>query len=256
VKTDFVKTNVPIAVSSPDKNSSGLLQSEPNALRYDNLSLDPDDAAMKLAGLITSGSRILDVGCGTGVITELIRNQKSASIIGIEPDEERVKRAIARGLDVHLGVLSSEFIQRHGPFDYVIFADVLEHLPNPAEIVKIAKTGLKPGGSVVASVPNVAHWFVRVDLLAGRFDYQNCGIMDATHLRWFTRRTIREFFERLGFHVAALDCTLNIDLRDYKYRIPWRWMSPRLRRRVVGKLTAWRPGLFGCQHIVRATLPK
>jgi methionine biosynthesis protein MetW len=242
-------------MSSPDENSSGLLQSSPDALRYEHLSLDPDDAGMKLASLITPKSRILDVGCGTGVVTEIIRGQRSASIIGIEPDAERVRRARARGLDVYLGVLTPEFIQRHGPFDYIVFADVLEHLSNPAEIVTMAKAGLIPGGSVVASIPNVAHWFVRTDLLLGRFDYQDCGIMDATHLRWFTRRTVREFFERLGFQVTASDCTVNVALADYSRRAPWRWLSSSVRRTLVGKLAAWQPGLFGCQHIIRATLP-
>lgn len=242
-------------MTSPDSHSSGFLQTEPDALRYDYLSLDPDDAGMKLAHLIAPNSRVLDVGCGTGVITDTIRRQKSASIIGIEPDAERVQRAIARGLDVHLGILSPDFIRQHGPFDYIVFADVLEHLPNPAEIVAMARGGLKPGGSVVASIPNVAHWFVRIDLLRGRFDYQDCGIMDATHLRWFTRRTVREFFERLGFQITALDCTVNINLPDYQRRNPWRRMPHAFRRKLVGKLAAWSPGLFGCQHIVRATLP-
>lgn len=242
-------------MTSPDSHSSGFLQTEPDALRYEYLSLDPDDAGMKLAHLIAPNSRVLDVGCGTGVITDTIRRQKSASIIGIEPDAERFQRAIARGLDVHLGILSPDFIQQHGPFDYIVFADVLEHLSNPAEIVAMARGGLKPGGSVVASIPNVAHWFVRIDLLRGRFDYQDCGIMDATHLRWFTRRTVREFFERLGFQITALDYTVNIGLPDYQRRNPWRRMPHAFRRKLVGKLAAWSPGLFGCQHIVRATLP-
>jgi len=242
-------------MTSPDSHSSGFLQTAPDALRYEYLSLDPDDAGMKLAHLIAPNSRVLDVGCGTGVITDTIRRQKSASIIGIEPDAERVQRAVARGLDVHLGALSPDFIRQHGPFDYIVFADVLEHLPNPAEIVAMARGGLKPGGSVVASIPNVAHWFVRTDLLRGRFDYQDCGIMDATHLRWFTRRTVREFFERLGFQITALDCTVNINLPDYQRRNPWRRMPHAFRRKLVGKLAAWSPALFGCQHIVRATLP-
>jgi methionine biosynthesis protein MetW len=242
-------------MTSPDSHSSGFLQAEPDALRYEYLSLDPDDAGMKLAKLIAPNSRVLDVGCGTGVITDTIRRQKSASIIGIEPDAERVRRAVARGLDVHLGVLSPDFIRQHGPFDYIVFADVLEHLRNPAEIVAMARDGLKPGGSVVASIPNVAHWFVRTDLLRGRFDYQDCGIMDATHLRWFTRRTVRQFFERQSFQITALDCTVNINLPDYQRRYPWRKMSPAFRRKLVGKLASWSPALFGCQHIVRATLP-
>jgi len=242
-------------MTSPDSHSSGFLQAEPDALRYEYLSLDPDDAGMKLAKLIAPNSRVLDVGCGTGVITDIIRRQKSASVIGIEPDAERVRRAVARGLDVHLGVLSPDFIRQHGPFDYIVFADVLEHLRNPAEIVAMARDGLKPGGSVVASIPNVAHWFVRTDLLRGRFDYQDCGIMDATHLRWFTRRTVRQFFERQSFQITALDCTVNINLPDYQRRYPWRKMSPAFRRKLVGKLASWSPDLFGCQHIVRATLP-
>jgi methionine biosynthesis protein MetW len=242
-------------MTSPDSHSSGFLQVEPDALRYEYLSLDPDDAGMKLAKLIAPNSRVLDVGCGTGVITDIIRRQKSASVIGIEPDAERVRRAVARGLDVHLGVLSPDFIRQHGPFDYIVFADVLEHLRNPAEIVAMARDGLKPGGSVVASIPNVAHWFVRTDLLRGRFDYQDCGIMDATHLRWFTRRTVRQFFERQSFQITALDCTVNINLPDYQRRYPWRKMSPAFRRKLVGKLASWSPALFGCQHIVRATLP-
>jgi methionine biosynthesis protein MetW len=241
-------------MTSPDSHSSGFLRTAPDALRYEFLSLDPDDAGMKLANLIEPNSRVLDVGCGTGVITDTIRRQRAVSIIGIEPDAERAQRAVARGLDVHLGVLSPDFIQQQGPFDYIVFADVLEHLPNPAEIVAMARGGLTPGGSVVASIPNVAHWFVRTDLLRGRFDYQDCGIMDATHLRWFTRRTVREFFERLGFQITALDCTVNIDLPDYQRRYPWRKMSPAFRRKLVGKLAAWSPALFGCQHIVRATL--
>jgi methionine biosynthesis protein MetW len=243
-------------MDSPDNHSLGLLESPPEALRYEHLSLDPDDVGMKLASLIAPNSRILDVGCGTGVVTEIIRNRTSATIMGVEPDAERVEHAIARGVDAHLGVVTLEFLHRYGPFDYIVFADVLEHLSNPAEIVTIAKAGLKPGGSIVASIPNVAHWFVRSDLLAGRFDYQDCGIMDATHLRWFTRRTIREFFERLGLQITALDHTVNIALPDYSRRAPWRWMSARFRRSLVGKLAAWHPSLFGCQHIVRATLPK
>ncbi len=77
--------------------------------------------------------------------------------------------------------------------------------------------------------------------------------MDATHLRWFTRKTIVEFFQRAGFDITALDCTVNIGLPDYSRRAPWCWLSTRRRRQIVGLLAKSLPGLFGCQHIVRAT---
>jgi methionine biosynthesis protein MetW len=243
-------------ISSPDDHSTGFVDHAPGALRYERLSLDPDDVGLQLARLIAPHCRVLDVGCGTGVITEVIQRRRSASIVGIEPDSARVQRALARGLDVHAGFLTEEFVRRHGPFDYIVFADVLEHLANPAEVVAIARQGLKAGGSIVASVPNVAHWFVRTGLLCGHFDYQESGIMDATHLRWFTRRTLREFFERLGFEITAVSQTVNVGLPDYQQRLPWRWIRPGLRRRLVGWLAAARPGLFGCQHVVRATLKR
>src|SRR5262245_42234591 len=82
--------------------------------------------------------------------------------------------------------VSEEFLREHGRFDTIVLADVIEHLPDPAEMVSLLKQGLVPDGSIVASVPNVAHWFVRIDLLRGSFNYQEMGIMDATHLRWFT----------------------------------------------------------------------
>jgi methionine biosynthesis protein MetW len=242
-------------IASPDDHAAGFVQVRPDALRYEHVSLDPGDVGPRLAALIALNSRVLDVGCGTGVITEIIQNQRSASIVGIEPDAARARLARQRGLDAHEGYLTAEFVEQHGPFDYVVFADVLEHLSDPAAVVQVAKLGLKPGGAVVVSTPNVAHWFVRVGLLCGHFDYQESGIMDATHLRWFTRRTIREFFERQGFEVTALSHTVNIGLPDYARRAPWRWLRPGLRRRVVGRLAAAQPGLFGCQHIVRATLP-
>src|SRR5687768_4036128 len=126
-------------MDSPDKNSSGLLDFAPSAMRYENQSLDPDDVGLKLANLITLNSRVLDVGCGTGSVTEIIRMATNASIIGIEPDADRVQRALARGLKVHHGFLTAEFVREHGPFDYIVFADVLEHLANPADMVLIAK---------------------------------------------------------------------------------------------------------------------
>lgn len=240
-------------MTSPDKNSTGFLGQAPRAGRYENNSVDPDNVAAKISFFIPRKAKVLDVGCGTGSISEVIQRMTGAELIGIEPDAERAAAAAARGLTVICGVLTENILLAHGPFDVIVFADVLEHLPDPAEVVLLAKRGLAPNGSIVASVPNVAHWFVRLDLLLGRFDYQDCGIMDATHLRWFTRKTITEFFVRCGFQVVGIRQTVNIDLPDYRRRVPWRWVSVRKLARIVGTLTKIFPDLFGCQHVVCAT---
>lgn len=242
-------------VVSPDQNSTGFLEAASDSLRYDFKSLDPDDIGMIMSGLINPMAKILDVGCGTGVVTEIIKNQTAATIIGIEPDEARVNLASGRGLNVYQGFLTIDFINEHGPFDHILFADVLEHIPNPAEVIITAKEGLKEGGSIIASVPNVAHWFIRMDLLFGHFDYQECGIMDSTHLRWFTRKTIQDFFKRLGFEITGLKYSVNIALPDYNKRVPWKWIPLNIRRRIIGFLAALWPNLFGCQFVIRAKIP-
>jgi methionine biosynthesis protein MetW len=241
-------------VSSPDQNSFGLLAVYPDPARYENQSRDPDDVGMKLASLIRTRDRVLDVGCGTGSVTELIKQQTKADVVGIEPDPARAAIARARGLNVFDGSLSEDILKACGPFDTIMFADVLEHLPNPGELVLLAKKGLVPGGAIVASVPNVAHWFVRLDLLRGRFEYQDCGIMDATHLRWFTRDTLHKFFENLGLRVTNHLYTLNTGMVEYNRCRPWKWFPQAMRYRILRQLLKSYPELFGCQHVVRASL--
>lgn len=236
-------------MASPDRNSLGFLRHSPNALRYENQSTDPDDVAMKLASLVSGKGRILDVGCGTGSVTEIIKARTGAEVIGIEPDSDRQSIAIARGLEVYRGLLTEEFLLTHGPFQTILFADVLEHLQNPGEILLIAKKGLAPGGTIVASVPNVAHFFVRMKLLCGRFDYRDCGIMDATHLRWFTRKTLHSFFSNLGFSVTDHLYTVNTSMAGYG-SAPFRWMP--YKGAVMKAMVRMFPDLWGCQHVVRA----
>lgn len=242
-------------MTSPDTHARGLLGSFPEAMRYERVSIDPDDVACKIAQFVPAGARVLDVGCGTGSVSQAIAELSGGRVVGVEPDGTRVAAARARGLDVHEGYLSTEYVRNHGPFDCVIFADVLEHLPSPAAVVELAKAGLVSGGAVLASVPNVAHWFVRQDLLRGNFDYQESGLMDATHLRWFTRRTVVEFFERLGLPVTAVDFTVGAWHPGYQSQVPWKWIRWRHRESVVRRLVRLWPTLFGCQIIVRAVKP-
>jgi 2-polyprenyl-3-methyl-5-hydroxy-6-metoxy-1,4-benzoquinol methylase len=91
------------------------------------------------------------------------------------------RSAIARdrGIEVLCGFLDEGFTARNGPFDVIVFSDALEHLPSPDDMLKLAIRGLKPGGIILASVPNVAHWSMRLDLLFGRFNYAESGLCDA-----------------------------------------------------------------------------
>ena len=240
-------------MTSPDSDSSGFLATAPDALRYDGHTDAPQEVARMLADLVPVGSRVLDVGCGTGSVSRIIADTRSAKIIGIEPDPCRAAAARARGLEVYQELFTPAIVQRLEPFNVILFADVLEHVADPGSFLQFARRALLPGGRVVASVPNVAHWSVRLDLLRGRFDYQPVGIRDATHLRWFTADTIRSLFETNGLRVISLQHTAGVTLPDYENRRPWRWIRRDRRDLIIRVLARRLPLLFGCQHIIRAT---
>lgn len=240
------------STESPDQNATGLLANSPDALRYDGQTDDPHEVAGMLAALVPMGARVLDVGCGTGSVSCILIKTRGARLIGVEPDAERAAVARERGIEVHQGTLNPELLCALGVFDVILLADVLEHLSDPSALLQMVRKGLNEGGAVLASIPNVAHWSVRIDLLCGRFDYQDCGIRDATHLRWFTARTVRTLFESNNFQVVTLHHTAGVTLPEYFARRPWRWLPRCFRDPLVRALARWWPSLFGCQHIVRA----
>jgi methionine biosynthesis protein MetW len=231
----------------------GLSAVRVDPLRYDRQTPDRWESTGILLSMIPVGARVLDVGCGTGSITRLIRDLRGAEVLGIEPNGERARLAGERGLQVVHGVYEDAIVQRHGTFDVVLFADVLEHLVDPAATLRAVRGALGDGGRVLASIPNVAHWSVRLSLLAGRFDYQPTGIMDATHLRWFTRAGVERLFRESGYRMERMQHSAGMFLPSYS-RPPLGWVPERVRLGVVRRLMPLAPALLGCQHVVEARL--
>jgi methionine biosynthesis protein MetW len=245
--SDAVIVELPVG---SDEGTGGFLATAPNPYRYDgNHDLDPLEVSGIVASHVARGSRVLDVGCGTGALSVLLRDAKSAEVIGVEPDASRAELARERGIETVNGVLSDELLPTLGEFDVAIYADVLEHLVDPmAELVKV-RPFLKSTGVVVISVPNVAHWSVRMSLLFGHFRYAEVGIMDATHLRWFTEETLRELLEQAGIELVSIERTAGVTLPCY-WQTPTKYMPSRVRDVIVRRASRWFPRLFGGQHVV------
>ncbi|HYI07517.1 MAG TPA: class I SAM-dependent methyltransferase [Thermoanaerobaculia bacterium] len=135
------------------------------------------------------GLRVLDVGCGFATTSEHIQKLGN-EVTGIE--ESAVACDVAR---TRLSRVVQADLQRadlgEEQFDVIIFADVLEHLPWPVGVLKRYLRWLAPNGSVVISLPNVGLWSVRLAHLAGKWEYEETGVLDRTHLRFFTRKSAR-----------------------------------------------------------------
>lgn len=161
-------------------------------------------ALLRLFGDV-SGQRVLDVGAGFATTSAEIE-KRGNSVTTIEISSEAVEKARSRVSRVVQADLCD--VERVGrelgdeTFDVLIFADVLEHLPNPLDVLQSYIRFLKPEGRLLVSLPNVGLWAVRLMLLFGRFEYADTGVLDRTHLRFFTRRSARRLVEAAGMKVV------------------------------------------------------
>ena len=144
--------------------------------------------------------RILDVGCGPGWLAQAL-TRAGHTVTGIDVEEadgvaSRMHRFVRADLSRGLPDVEDQY-------DVVLAADVVEHLPDPQALLASLSAHVAPGGSVIASVPNIGHWYPRTRVLAGRFDYDQRGILDRTHLRFFTRRSFLRMAAAAGLEPIA-----------------------------------------------------
>ena len=152
------------------------------------------------------GRKVLDVGAADGFLAERLTAQ-GWSVTALERDPELAARARGRCKEVVVADLETAAPRLSGPFDAIVYGDVLEHLSDPRATLLALDRTLAPGGTVIVSVPNIAHLWVRLSLLAGRFDYTDRGILDRTHLRFFTRRTLLDLLREAGLQPLELAVT-------------------------------------------------
>lgn len=153
-----------------------------------------------------SALRILDVGCGGGGLgRELLRRNPARQLVGIE----FVPEAAAKAREVYATVYSesveeSAALEAEEKFDCILLADVIEHTAAPEKVLARLQGLLRDGGCIIASVPNVSHYSVILGLLLGRWRYADRGILDRTHLRFFTQSSFLQLAREAGFACLAV----------------------------------------------------
>jgi SAM-dependent methyltransferase len=140
---------------------------------------------------------LLEIGCGRGFTGRFLREKLGCRVTGVELNPI-IAREAERNLDrVIVGDVTE--VEIDGSFDVVLAFELMEHLPEPESFLARIRRLVKAGGKIVLSVPNVGHYSVVEDLLAGRWDYLPIGLLCYTHLRFFTRRTLEDWMRRIGF---------------------------------------------------------
>ena len=164
--------------------------------------------------------RVLEVGCGRGATGRLLEERLGCLVTGVELNPV-VALAAARHLH---RVVAGDFLEvadglaAEGPFDVLVALELFEHLTDQDAFLELARRLLRPGGRIVLSVPNVGHYSVVEDLLAGRWDYLPIGLLCHTHYRFFTRHTLEDWLGRCGFRIFRLV--------PQETELPERWRRP------------------------------
>ena len=197
--------------------------------------------------LVGSDARVLDVGPGSGLFGHYLQNKGVQELHAIEIDPTTRE---------HLAPLYTSIEDSLDPymqdtFDVILFLDVLEHMTDPFSFFQSACSLLSPGGMVLISLPNIAHWSVRFQLLFGQFNYTERGLLDKTHFQFFTKKRVKQL-------VASVD---SVVMKEYSASIEpvelllpeWAWNNAGFRclsQLRQGCARLW-PGMLAFQHLVR-----
>ncbi len=174
-------------------------------IRHDMLPLIPQEARS-----------ILEIGCGAGRTGQYLKERNGAFVAGVELNETVALEAKEGLNEVTVGDIEKlELAYEPASFDCVLCLDVLEHLVNPLDVLKKLKTFLTPGGVLVASIPNVQFFGIINHLAEGNWTYQDEGILDRTHLRFFTFKEIETLFKDAGFEMGVVEETLDPQYEEY-----------------------------------------
>ena len=155
----------------------------------------------------TTLARVVEVGCSSGALArEYKQINGKCHYLGIEIDENyasMARRYCDEVVVANIEGLADEEFARLLPANCWIFGDVLEHLYDPWSVLARIRKHMTADDCVIACIPNVQHWSVQASLMAGQFFYQDSGLFDRTHVRWFTRTTIIDMFTKAGFRIEA-----------------------------------------------------
>ena len=186
-------------------------------IRYEMLKYLPEDA-----------KKIIDIGCGNGAFAEVLKKENNAEVWGIEYMDREAQVAKSKIDKVFSGPCENYIDELpDGYFDVIYFNDVLEHLVDPYEVLDKIKYKLAPNGIVISSIPNVRYHntFMRL-LLKKDWLYEDYGVMDRTHLRFFTDKSIKRMYKEQGYTVVLQEgINKSRSIRPYLYNIPVLFMQ-------------------------------
>lgn len=208
-----------------------------------------------LASFVTAGATVLDLGTGSGALGAFLGEHRRCTVDGLTINEAEAALAASHYRKVAVADLDQpgwEQVFAGRRYDFIVCADVLEHLKRPEDVVRACRDLLAPEGRLLVSIPNAGYGGLIAELIEGNFAYRDEGLLDRTHLRFFTRRSFVDFLGQLGFGVEAIE-PVERPLNESEFRTRFDELPPAVTRYLLGRpdagayqlVFAARPGLAG-----------
>ena len=184
----------------------------PDSLKYKvNINVrNKNNSHTCIISLVDENSRVLDIGCACGDIGKYLHDSKNCEVFGVDCDEQSIKVAQDTGayekifnIDISSSIDELGTLKEY--FDFIILGDVLEHLRNPEETLVRLGELLKSDGILIVSLPNIAHGSVKINLLKNKFNYTKTGLLDHTHVRFFTKESIERLFDAAKLNIEKIE---------------------------------------------------
>jgi methionine biosynthesis protein MetW len=208
-----------------------MIKYHQESLNFD--SLHPNNIDRIQLTMIPEQSHLLEIGCATGYMTEYLKKDKQCQVLAVEADEQQAEMARARGIEVITGLIDdattcealSNHTLQHGRFQIIFMSQVIEHIARPDQTLNLLKQWLHPQGSLVISTCSIAHWKCRLKILMGQWEYEEYGIFDNSHLRFFTIKSFAELLKSSGFTPVDFGYTYE-DICPFKILFDTRILAP------------------------------
>lgn len=199
---------------------------------YDyQVDLGGDSAAARVINLVEPNCKVLEIGAGPGSITRHLSGLKQCDVVALEVDNSAIRKLkphARRIVAADLNVANwTDQLADEAPFDYVIAADVLEHVLDPLAVLKAMKSLLGPKGSVILSLPHIGHHAIIACLMDENFGYRDFGLLDRTHIRFFGVKNIEKLYADAGLAIAEAQFVVRHPI-ETEFAEEWQKLSPEL----------------------------
>ena len=184
----------------------------------------------KIFDQVSPGSRVLEIGCGSGKLSNLLSIRKQCKVYCVEKDPVISRLAKGKCLDIlNIDIENSQLPYEDGYFDHIILVNVLEHMIEPKQVLMNLKRYLSDSGSLIYSVPNIVNWYSRTAIFLGKFEYEDGTVFDRNHLRFFNMRSARNLATEAGYEIVWFDVTPSIYIYKQKLNFLWYQLAKALK---------------------------